>query len=59
MPEFKCQACGAAFPSQEALMQHGAAAHAPPHQHFACQACGMEFHSQAELQAHGKAAHPM
>ncbi|MDG6990317.1 MAG: C2H2-type zinc finger protein [Nitrososphaerota archaeon] len=59
MPEFRCDACGVNFPAQEALMQHNAAAHAQPHQHFACRACGAEFHSQAELQVHSRSAHPM
>ncbi|MDE1852519.1 MAG: C2H2-type zinc finger protein [Thaumarchaeota archaeon] len=60
MPEFKCQACGATFPAQEALMQHNSAAHSQPQaQRFACQACGVEFRGQAELQAHNQTAHRM
>jgi uncharacterized C2H2 Zn-finger protein len=61
MPEFKCEACGMQFPTQEALMQHNSAAHAQPQAgaQFKCQACGATFSSQAELQAHGKSAHAM
>ncbi|MDG6917133.1 MAG: C2H2-type zinc finger protein [Nitrososphaerota archaeon] len=60
MPEFRCQSCGGAFPTQEALMQHNGAAHAQPQaQRFACAACGVDFKTQAELQAHNQAAHRM
>ncbi|MDG6963377.1 MAG: C2H2-type zinc finger protein [Nitrososphaerota archaeon] len=61
MPEFKCQACGAAFPEQEALMQHNASAHPMPHaaQALKCEGCGASFDTQAELQAHSQTAHRM
>ena len=60
MPEFACPACGAKFPTQEALMEHGKMhAASAPAQQFKCQACGATFATQAELQAHGKTAHPM
>jgi len=59
MTEFKCQACGATFPSQETLMQHAASAHPQPQKQFACKVCGVTFSSESELQAHARSAHAM
>ncbi|MDG7038238.1 MAG: C2H2-type zinc finger protein [Nitrososphaerota archaeon] len=57
MAEFKCQACGAVFPTQDELMRHADAEHS--HKHFRCSMCGAEFHSEAELQAHARSSHTM
>jgi DNA-directed RNA polymerase subunit RPC12/RpoP len=64
--QYKCQACGASFASQEELMEHSKVAHSSPQsqqqgqrEDFECKACGKHFHSLAELQQHGKIAHPM
>ena len=49
-----CQACGAAFESQEDLDKHGAQAHARTTR---CPECGMEFASDIELNDHAKSEH--
>ena len=60
-----CPACGAAFPNEAALREHGAQAHpmraaaAAPHAAFDCKACGAHFHSEIELKQHGGQAHRM
>lgn len=63
-PEFACPACGAHFPNEIALREHGSKMHpmpaAPPAPAgFACQACGARFASQAELMKHGAENHRM
>ncbi len=63
--EFRCPMCGATFPSEAALKQHGAmhmggsggSPAASPG--FACAACGAHFATEAELKAHGAKSHPM
>ena len=62
--EFACPACGATFPTEAALRDHGSQAHpmpatSPPHASFDCKACGAHFHSEAELKQHGAQAHRM
>jgi len=57
MEEFKCQVCGAAFSTQDQLMQHANSEHS--HKHYRCNACGAEFHSEIELQNHAKSSHAM
>jgi uncharacterized C2H2 Zn-finger protein len=67
MPELNCPACGALFPNEAELRQHGGQAHANPpttvapaeHRDFNCAACGAHFHSEIELKEHGAKAHKM
>ncbi len=62
--EFACPACGATFPTESALRDHGSTAHpmsaaSSPHPSFDCKACGGHFHSEAELKQHAGQAHRM
>ncbi len=62
--EFACPACGATFPTESTLRDHGSTAHpmstaSSPHPSFNCKACGGHFHSEAELKQHAAQAHRM
>lgn len=62
--ELACPACGATFPTETALRDHGSKAHPmpatpSPHLSFDCKACGAHFHSEAELRQHATQAHRM
>lgn len=62
--QFACSACGATFPTEAEMRQHGSTAHpmpaAPPsHASFDCKGCGTHFHTEAELKQHAAHAHPM
>ena len=62
--EFACPACGAAFPTEAALHDHGSKAHpmpatSPPQAPCDCKASGARFHSEAELKQHAAQAHRM
>ena len=62
--EYVCKACGANFPNESGLREHGSKAHpmpgaSPPQVDYACQACGAHFRSEAELGAHASQAHRM
>ena len=52
--QYKCEECGAAFNSREALEQHNRTMHS----RFTCEACGQTFSSMQELDAHNREVHP-
>jgi DNA-directed RNA polymerase subunit RPC12/RpoP len=52
--QYKCEACGATFNSEEALERHNRMLHS---QHK-CLFCGEAFTSETELEAHNRTMHP-
>ncbi len=55
--QYKCEACGASFHSQEELIKHSKV-HVQSVKQYKCPSCGASFASQAELMEHSK-THPM
>jgi DNA-directed RNA polymerase subunit RPC12/RpoP len=51
--QYKCETCGASFPTRDELMEH-AKIHSAAAAQYKCPTCGMTFKAQAELLEHAK-----